>query len=223
MRSALLLSVAMALAACGGQGGTPAPGAEVAAAEKPKPIDPKEAAEAAAAKVRADKLAEQKPEFDAALAAKDEAKIDDLADAGNGWALYHRATNRLSSQDFSQQQAAFQDMEAAAEKGVADAEMWVGVKMAYGQDGYPLKPSSGLRMMERGARQGNVQAMLAVALMYEQDTFMADKKKAREWYQKAADAGSPEGKSAIERLDGKGPASEDEEPGDNGSEGNDTH
>ncbi|RYY93474.1 MAG: hypothetical protein EON61_24975, partial [Alphaproteobacteria bacterium] len=188
MRPALLAALALSLAACGGQGDAPKPGVEAAEAEKLKPIDPKEAAEAAAAKVRADKLAEQKPEFDAALAAKDEAKIDDLADAGNGWALYHRATNRLSSQDFSQQQAAFQDMEAAAQKGVADAEMWVGVKMAYGQDGYPLKPSSGLKMMERGARQGNVQAMLAVALMYEQDTFMADKKKARTWYEKAAAA-----------------------------------
>ncbi|RYG38001.1 MAG: sel1 repeat family protein [Burkholderiales bacterium] len=217
MRITVLMLSVLALAACGGQDDAPKPGVE-AAAEKPKPIDPKEAAEAAAAKVRADKLAEQKPEFDTALAANDEAKIDDLADAGNGWALYHRATNRLSSQDFSQQQAAFQDMEAAAEKGVADAEMWVGVKMAYGQDGYPLKPSSGLKMMERGARQGNVQAMLAVALMYEQDTFMADKKKAREWYEKAAAAGSAEGKSAIERLDGKGPATEDEEPGDSGGD-----
>ena len=39
-------------------------------------------------------------EFDAALAANDAEKLDDLADAGNGWALLHRAQARLSSQDF---------------------------------------------------------------------------------------------------------------------------
>lgn len=200
MRPALLLGLALTLAACGGQ---EAPKLE-ATAEALKPINPKEAAEAAAAKVRSDALATQKPEFDAALAANDAVKLDDLADAGNGWALLHRGQTRLSSQDFSQQQAGFEDMEAAADKGVAEAQFWLGTKMAYGQDGYPLKPNSGLMMMERAARQGNVQAIMAVGLMYEQDTFMADKKKARDWYEKGVALGSDDAKKALERMDGSG-------------------
>lgn len=200
MRIALPFAIALALSACGGAKTEDAK-PEAAEAAKAEKLDPKAAAEAAKAKELADGLATQKPEFDAALAATDEAKIDDLADAGNGWALLHRAQQRLSSQDFSQQQGGFEDMEAAAAKGVAEAQMWVGVKMAYGQDGYQLKPNSGLMMMERAARQGNVEAMLAVALMYEQDTFMADKTKAREWYQRAADLGSDKAKEALEKMD----------------------
>ncbi|MDP3492138.1 MAG: hypothetical protein Q8R82_03425 [Hyphomonadaceae bacterium] len=207
MRPALLLGLALALAACGGP---EAPKPE-AAAEALKPIDPKEAAEAAAAKVRSDALAAQKPEFDAALAAGDELKIDDLADAGNGWALLHRGQTRLSSQDYTQQQGGFEDMEAAAEKGVAEAQFWLGTKMAYGQDGYPLKPNSGLMMMERAARQGNAQAIMAVGLMYEQDSFMANRKKAREWYERGVALGSDDAKKALERMDGGGAPEADAE------------
>lgn len=197
MRSLLPFALAAALAACGG-----------AKTEEVKPeaaavkVDPKVAAEEAKAKTLADALAAQKPEFDAAVAANDELKIDDLADAGNGWALLHRGQTRLSSQDFSQQQGGFEDMEAAAEKGVAEAQFWLGTKMAYGQDGYPLKPNSGLMMMERAARQGHQQAIMAVGLMYEQDSFMADKKKAREWYERGVALGSDDAKKALERMDG---------------------
>ncbi len=197
MRSLLPFALAAMLAACGG-----------AKTEEVKPeaaavkVDPKVAAEEAKAKTLADALAAQKPEFDAALAANDELKIDDLADAGNGWALLHRGQTRLSSQDFSQQQGGFADLEEAAEKGVAEAQFWLGTKMAYGQDGYPLKPNSGLMMMERAARQGHAQAIMAVGLMYEQDSFMADKKKAREWYERGVAQGSDDAKKALERMDG---------------------
>ena len=214
MRASLLLGFALTLAACGGP---EAPKPEIAA-EDVKPINPKEAAEAAAAKVRSDALATQKPEFDAALAANDAVKLDDLADAGNGWALLHRGQTRLSSQDFSQQQAGFEDMEAAADKGVAEEQFWLGTKMAYGQEGYQLKPNSDLKMMERAARQGHMQAIMAVGLMYEQDTFMADKKKARDWYEKGAALGSEDAKSALKRMDGGGAPEADEEPGDSGDD-----
>jgi TPR repeat protein len=196
MRPALFLAVALTLAACGGAR-TEEPKPE-AAAEK---VDPKVAAEQAKAKTLADGLAAEKPEFDAALAANDEAKLDDMADAGNGWALLHRAQTRLSSQDFSMQQGGFEDMEAAAAKGMAEAQLWVGLKMAYGQDGYQLKPNSGLMMMERAARQGNIDAILAVGLMYEQDTFMHDQKKAREWYERGAELGSDKAKASLAQLD----------------------
>lgn len=210
MRAPLLLAAALLLAACGGAK-TDEAKPEAAVAK----VDPKVAAEEAKAKTLADALAAQKPEFDAALAANDELKIDDLADAGNGWALLHRGQTRLSSQDFSQQQGGFEDMEAAAEKGLAEAQFWLGTKMAYGQDGYPLKPNSGLMMMERAARQGNTQAIMAVGLMYEQDSFMADKKKAREWYERGAALGSDDAKKALERLDGGGaPEADAEESGD---------
>jgi TPR repeat protein len=201
MRLALPATLAVLLAACGGP--ADAPKAEDAAKTESVKVDPRQAAEEAKAKALADALAKQKPEFDAALATNDTAKLEELADAGNGWALHWRAQERLSSQDFSQQQGGFQDMEAAAAKGVADAQMWVGMKMAYGLDGYPLKPNSGLMMMERAARQGNAEAMLAVAQMYAQDTFMSDAKKAREWYQRAADAGSDKAKEALKNMDAK--------------------
>lgn len=194
MRLALSLAV-LALAGCGGAK-TEAPKPEAAEVK----LDPKEEAEAKKAKELADALAKQKPEFDAALAAKDEAKIDDLADAKNGWALLHRAQNYLSSQDFSQQQAGFYDMEAAANLGVAEAQVWVGEHYAYGLQGYPLKPNTGLMMMERAARQGNIDAILKVGLMYEQDTFMQDKKKARAWYEKGVALGSDKAKDALAKL-----------------------
>lgn len=196
MRPALILAAMLALAACGGaktDEATP----EAAAAVK---VDPKEAKEEAEAKELKAKLDAQKPEFDAALAANDLEKLDDLADAGNGWALLHRAQTRLSSQDFSMQQGGFEDMEAAADKGVAEAQMWVGIKMAYGQDGYQLKPNSGLMMMKRAARQGDIEAILAVGLMYEQDTFMRDLKQAREWYERGVALGSDKAKDALAKL-----------------------
>jgi TPR repeat protein len=37
--------------------------------------------------------------------------------------------------------------------------------------------------------------------MYAQDAYMADKTKAREWYQRAADQGSDEAKSWLDTLD----------------------
>ena len=205
MRPALLTAIALMLTACGGA--KEEPKADAAATAK---VDPKVAAEEAKAKVLADALATQKPEFDAALAANDAEKLDDLADAGNGWALLHRGQNRLSSQDFSQQQGGFEDMEAAADKGVAEAQFWLGAKLAYGRDGYPLKPNSGLMMMERAARQEHVQAILGVGLMYEQDSFMSDKKKAREWYERGAALGSTDAKSALDRMNGGAPATPEE-------------
>lgn len=209
MRPALALALGLLLAACGPKAKDVKPETEAAK------VDPKVAAEQAKAKELADALAPQKPEFDAALGAKDELKIDDLADAGNGWALLHRGQTRLSSQDFSQQQGGFQDMEAAAAKGVAEAQFWLGTKMAYGRDGYQLKPNSGLMMMERAARQGHLQAIMAVGLMYEQDTFMSDKKKAREWYQKGVELGSEDAKNALKRMDGGGaPEAGNEETGE---------
>lgn len=204
MRPALLTALALMLAACGGAKEEPKAEAEAVK------VDPKVAAQEAEAKKLADALATQKPEFDAALAANDAEKLDDLADAGNGWALLHRAQARLSSQDFSQQQGGFEDMEAAAEKGVAEAQFYVGTKLAYGRDGYPLKPNSGLMMMERAARQGHIQAILGVGLMYEQDSFMADKKKAREWYERGVALGSTDAKSALDRINGGAEATPEE-------------
>jgi TPR repeat protein len=199
MRIAPIVATILSLAACGGAKSDPA-ASENAAAPVEAKIDPKAAAAEAKAKELAAALSLQKPAFDAALGANDEAGISELADSGNGWALHHRAEARLSSQDYSQQQGGFEDMEAAAALGIADAQMWVGMKMAYGLDGYQLKPSSGLMMMERAARQGNVEAILAVGLMYEQDTFMKDKARAREWYARAAALGSEEARQALEKL-----------------------
>lgn len=199
----------LALSACGEA--VDGPSAETSEAEALAALDPKAAAEAAKEKAETDKLAAQKPAFDAAKAAGDAAKIDELADGGNAWALHHRAVERIASHDFMLQQGGFEDMEAAADMGLADALMWVGRRKAYGVEGYKLQPNSGLMMMERAARRGNLEAMVAVAEMYEQDAYMNDAKKARSWYERAAEAGSAQAKEALTRMDG-GAAPEPVEP-----------
>jgi hypothetical protein len=172
------------------------------AADKPQAQTETEAAQAdpGAEKAIADKKkqAEQKAAFEAA--GGDEAKIDDLADAGNGFALYHRGKARIASPEGFVQQGGFEDLEAAAEGGNADAQLWLGEKMAYGLMGYPLKPNSGLMMMEKAAKQDNIDAVLAVGLMYEQDTFMRDMAKAKTWYERGVELGSDKAKEALARL-----------------------
>lgn len=208
IRNWALTTAALLLAACG----APVDGPEAdAAAEAAAALDPKAAAEAAKEKAEIDKLAAQKPAFDAALAANDAEAIDNLADGGNAWALHRRAKERIASHDYMLQQGGFEDMEAAAELGLAEALVWVGQRKAYGKDGYKLQPNSGLMMMERAARRGNLEAMLAVAVMYGQDAYMHDAKKARDWYKRAAEAGSAEAKDVLSQLDGGAPA-EDETP-----------
>lgn len=205
IRTWTFTAAASLLAACG----APVDGPEAdAAAEAAAALDPKAAAEAAKEKAETDKLAEQKPAFDAALAANDADALDSLADGGNAWALHHRAKERIASHDYMLQQGGFEDMEAAADLGHAEALVWVGQRKAYGKDGYKLQPNSGLMMMERAARRGNIEAMLAVAVMYGQDAYMHDAKKARDWYKRAAEAGSAEAKDVLSQLDSGGPETE---------------
>lgn len=204
MRLLLLGLSALALAACGAPAdiaGTEDATVNTAAAgvAPGAKTDPRTEAEIAKAKELADKLATEKPAFDAV--ADDPVQVEALAEAGNGWALYKRAQDRLASQDYMLQQGGFTDMELAAEKGVSGAQLWVGQRMAFGKDGYKLQPSSGLKMMERAAAQGNVDAILAVAAMYVQDVYMHDDRKARDWYQRGADLGSAEAKDALGKLD----------------------
>lgn len=203
MRLRLSAALVLALAACGGptagtEDATVKPAAE-AGVTPAATADPRTEAEIAKAKDLADKLAAEKPAFDAATG--DPVQLDALAEAGNAWALFKRAQDRLASQDYMAQQGGFTDMELAAEKGVAGAQLWVGQHMASGKDGYKLQPSSGLKMMERAAAQGNVDAILAVAGMYVQDVYMHDNRKAREWYERAAKLGSADAKRALEGLD----------------------
>lgn len=188
IRSGLL--ALLLLAACG-QPQASKPEGEVAKAADPDPV----ASEAEAEK---QKQVEQKSAFEAA--GGDEAKIDELADAGNGFALHHRGKTRLASDEYYVQRAGFEDMEAAAAAGNADGQLWVGEKMAYGLQGYQLKPNSGLMMMEKAAKQDHVDAILAVGLMYEQDTFMRDIAKARIWYERGAELGSEKAKDALAKL-----------------------
>ena len=208
MRMLVLTASAFALAACGGA--TDGPTAGEVATEALAALDPKAVAEAAKDKADSDKMAALKPAFDAALATGDPLKIDELADGGNAWALYHRALERVKSHDFMLQQGGFEDMEAAADQGLPEALMWVGRRKAYGVEGYKLQPNSGLMMMERAARRGNVEAMVAVGEMYEQDAYMQDTAKARSWYERAVAVGSTQAKDALARMDGGTPA--DAEP-----------
>lgn len=206
MRTRLaLVAIALALTACSPKGENGKP-------DENKPVDvttlDKAALEtlagtgdtAAKDEVEKRKRAEQKAAFDAAVAGNDEDALDKLADAGNGFALHRRAERLLASQFPSEQQAGYVDMEAAADAGNADAQLWVGEKMAYGTNGYPWKPNSGLMMMERAARQGHVKAMFTLGVFYSQDQPMQDQEKSRQWFEKAAAAGSKEAQDALEEL-----------------------
>jgi hypothetical protein len=189
MKRLLLLGVVLVAAACG-----PAKPAATEPAKETAAADP-EAAKKAELKAE---QAKQKAEFDAA--GGDAAKIDDLADKKNGFALFHRAQERLKSQEYYVQQGGFEDMEAAAEANNAEAQLWLGQRMAYGLEGYPLKPNSGLQMLQKAANQDNIDAILAVGLMYEQDTFMRDMAKAKIWYEKGVALGSDKAKDALAKL-----------------------
>lgn len=202
IRPLLVCATALALGACGNaadiagtEDATAGVTGEVAGA-----IDAKAAAEIAKAKELAAANDAFKPAYVAARAVDDLAKLDELADAGNTHALYDRGLRRLLSDDYMLQQGGFDDMQLAAEKGLADAQLWVGQRMAFGRDGFKLQPASGLRMMEKAAAQGNMEAILAVASMYAQDAYMHDKGKARDWYQRAADMGNEEAKSWLDTL-----------------------
>lgn len=200
MRIASCLFLIGLLAACGGESETAGREdavAGIASIEKPDP-EAQKAAELAAL------IAVEKAPFDAALASGDEAQINALADGGNAWALHHRALARIESHDYMLQQGGFDDMLAASDKGLAAAQLWVGQRMAYGQDGYKLQPNSGLKLMEKAAAQGNVDAMMAVAAMYVQDAYMHDNSKAHAWYKRAAALGSADAKTALDQMDEAG-------------------
>lgn len=210
MRILPVAAFALTLAACGGAVEGPSAETEKAEAAAVAALGPKAAAEAAKDKAETDKLAALKPTFDAALATGDPLKVSELADAGNAWALHHRALERVKSHDFMLQQGGFEDMEAAAEAGLPEALVWVGRRKAYGVEGYKLQPNSGLMMMERAARRGNIEAMVAVGEMYEQDAYMQDTAKARSWYERAVAVGSTQAKDALARMDGGAPPADAE-------------
>jgi TPR repeat protein len=144
--------------------------------------------------------ADQKAAFAAALTANDAVKMEDLANAGNGFALLHRAQTLLASQDFNSHESAVEDMESAAAAGNAEAQLWVGSRMAEGIDGYSLKPNSGIMMVEKAANQNLGGAMLELGRLY-QTSLMRDLKKSREWYQKAADANVEGAKEALAEFE----------------------
>lgn len=200
-RLTILLSIALlGLAGCGGEAVVAGNEDATVKTQTAEAIDPKVAAEMEKRKQVLATIAAQKPAFDAAKAAGDTILLDELADTGNVHAQYDRAVQRLASEDYMLQQGGFEDMEAASEAGLPEAQLWVGQRMAFGKDGYKLQPSSGLKLMEQAAAAGNLEAILAVAGMYAQDAYMADKTKAREWYQRGADKGSDEAKSWLETL-----------------------
>jgi TPR repeat protein len=183
---ALAALSALALAACGK---TEKPAAPAVAATAPTEAD-----------IARQKQVDAKASFDAALAANDAVKMEDLANAGNGFALLHRAQTLMASQDFNNHESGVADMEAAAEAGNAEAQLWVGSRMAEGIDGYSLKPNSGIMMVEKAANQGLGPAMIELGRLY-QTSLMRDLKKSRAWYQKAADANVEGGKDALAEFD----------------------
>lgn len=197
----LLPIACLALAACGAESAVKGTEDATVSPAGVAAIDPKAAAELEKLKKVQAELAAQKPAFDEAMAAGDAIRLDELADAGNAHAQYERAVRRLASEDYMLQQGGFEDMESASEAGLPEAQLWVGQRMAFGKEGYKLQPSSGLKLMEKAAAAGNLEAILAVAGMYAQDAYMSDKTKAREWYQRGADKGSDEAKEWLGAQD----------------------
>lgn len=197
----LLPIACLALAACGGESAVKGTEDATVSPVGVAAIDPKAAAELEKLKKVQAELAAQKPAFDEAMAAGDAIRLDELADTGNAHAQYERAVRRLASEDYMLQQGGFEDMESASEAGLPEAQLWVGQRMAFGKEGYKLQPSSGLKLMEKAAAAGNLEAILAVAGMYAQDAYMSDKTKAREWYQRGADKGSDEAKEWLGAQD----------------------
>ncbi|MDZ4762621.1 MAG: hypothetical protein SGJ21_16285 [Alphaproteobacteria bacterium] len=165
------------------------------AVETPAPAEPDPAM------IARQKLAEARIPFGAAVASGDDARVFELADAGNPLALFYRAEKRLASDKAYEKQEAFADMEAAAEAGSPDAQLWVGFRMAQALEGYPWKPNSGIMMVERAAVQDHLEAMYTLGDLYAQDAPMQDLAKARFWYGKAADAGHMAARDAVARMD----------------------
>lgn len=219
------LALGLALAACGGSQSDVAKfddarlerlassGDAAAIAERKRradAVDAKTAAEKATADAEAAKKkagadeAGQKA-FDAALAANDEEKINELAEQGVGAALFHRGEARLKTDDQGQHQLAYDDIEFAAEKGYPGALVWVGTRYAQGIEGYPLKPSTGRDMIERAANMGSVEAMYAAGQFYDYAGYLHDIEKAKAWYKKAAEKGSDAAKSRLEALKTEAP------------------
>lgn len=145
----------------------------------------------------AEKRAAARTAFQAAVASGDINRIFDLADRNNPFALFFRAEQRLASDDPYLQNEGRRDAEAAASAGDPDAQLWVGYRMSQGIEGYPWKPSSGLRMVEQAANQGDAQAMYVLGQLYEQDAPMQNLTLAREWYERASRAGVAEAKEAL--------------------------
>jgi TPR repeat protein len=149
----------------------------------------------------ANRKAQEQTAFQAAVASGDDTRIFALADQGNPYALFYRAEQHLSSGDPGMWSLGRADAEAAAAGGAPDAQLWVGYRMSQGMEGYPWKPSSGLRLVEQAAKQGHAQAMYTLGQLYEQDAPMQDLKLARDWYTRAAAAGVTEAKEALAGLD----------------------
>ena len=183
--SLAMVTAVLALAGCG---------------KTEKPAAPAAAAAPTESDIARQKQVGAKAAFDTALAANDAVKMEDLANTGNGFALLHRAQTLMASQDFNNHASGVADMEAAADAGAAEAQLWVGSRMAEGIDGYSLKPNSGILMVEKAANQGLGQAMLELGRLY-QTSLMRDLKKSRAWYQKAADANVEGAKDALAAFD----------------------
>lgn len=155
-----------------------------------------------AEKATTDKAATDRVKFIADYEAvkTDDAKVDDLADAGNPWALNARGQRLLKAEEQWLKNQGQNDLDAAAQGGNPDAQMYVGWRMAHGIEGYTNQPASGINMVKKAAEQGNAEAMYTVGVLYHEPGPMHDLKLAREWYQKAADAKFEGAKEALEKL-----------------------
>ena len=67
--------------------------------------------------------------------------------------------------------------------------------------GLSSQPSSGLKLMEKAAAAGIIEAIMEVASMYVADAYMHDNRKAREWYKRGAELGSEDARKAMEQMD----------------------
>ncbi len=86
----------------------------------------------------------------------------------------------------------------AAHQGKADAQYCIGWLYSFGDAGFPKDYEKAARWFRKSAEQGDIDAQVNLAIMYQQgDGVKQSFKNAVEWFQKAADQGDPDGQNYL--------------------------
>ncbi|MDR1490103.1 MAG: sel1 repeat family protein [Desulfovibrio sp.] len=108
-------------------------------------------------------------------------------------------TGALGNKNYAKAKALWS---AAALQKQPDALYGLGVLLVYGAEGVPKNLAEGLKNFEQAAAFGHAMAELELGNVYNAgEGVKKDKKKAREYYKKAAAKGLEEAKTALDAMD----------------------